>query len=66
MLKLGLAVHFKVAVIIKKAGNYKFIFVDYILNISVYIEDVIIYQLFLILKKKANACILSKLFETII
>jgi hypothetical protein len=27
---------------------------------------VIIYQLFLILKKKANACILSKLFETII
>ena len=43
VLKLELVVYFKVTVIIKKAGNYKSIFIDYISNVLVYIEDVMIY-----------------------
>ena len=49
----------------KKAGNLKSSFIKYIPDISVKIRDVMIKQLFFILKKGLNSCIFNQFFEMI-
>ena len=41
-LVLGLAIWLKVAVVIKEAGDYKSYFINYIPNISIKIDSIII------------------------
>ena len=64
-LKLKLTAHSKIAVHMKEAENHKSFFIDYVLNILVCIENVKIFQLFLLLKKRMNFCILKHLFEAV-
>ena len=64
-LKLKLTACSKIAVHMKKAENHKSIFIDYVSDISVYIENVRVLQLFFLLKKKINFCILRYLFEAV-
>ena len=64
-LKLKLAAHSKIAVHMKKTENYKSIFISYISDILMCIENVRVLQLFLLLKKKMNLCILKHLFEAV-
>ena len=49
----------------KETGDLKSSFIKYILNVSVKIEDVVIKQLFFILKKGLNSYILNQSFEII-
>ncbi len=49
----------------KDAGDMKLLFIKYISDILIKIEDVIIWQLFFILEKKSNSCILDKSFKII-
>ena len=49
----------------KEAGDLKSSFIKYIPDIPVRIEDVMIKQLFFILEKGLNLCILDWFFETI-
>ena len=64
-LKLRLTACSKVAVHMKEAENHKSTFIDYISDVSIYIEDVRILQFFLLLKKEMNFCILKHLFEAV-
>ena len=58
-LKLELAVQSNIIIIIKEAGDLKLLFIKYISNIPVKIEDIIIKQPFFILKKNSNSCIFN-------
>ena len=64
-LKLGLAVQSNIIVIMKEAGDLKSLFIKYIPDIPIKIGDVMIKQLFFILEKGLNSCILSQFFEMI-
>ena len=64
-LKLRFTACSKVAVHMKEAENHKSFFINYISNISVCIEDVKVLQLFFLLKKKTNFCILKHLFKAV-
>ena len=65
VLKLELMMQLNVTVIMKEAGDLKSPFIEYISNIPVRIGDVVIKQLFFILEKGLNLCILGQSFETI-
>ena len=64
-LKLGLTACSKVAVHMKEAKDHKSFFIDYISNISVCIEDVRVLQLFFLLEKRMNFCILRCSFKAV-
>jgi len=64
-LALELAVQSNVIITMKDAGDMKLLFIKYISDILIKIEDVIIWQLFFILEKKSNSCILDKSFKII-
>ena len=49
----------------KGAGDMKLSFIEYISDVLIRIEDVIVWQSFFILKKRSNSCILGKSFKTI-
>ena len=66
VLKLKLAVQLNVTVTMKDAENVKSSFIEYIFDIAVRIEDVIIKQSFFIFEKNLNTCILDQFFEMII
>ena len=65
ILKLRFTAHSKIAVHMKKAENHKSFFINYISDVSVCIENVRVLQLFLLLKKRTNFCILKYLFEAV-
>ena len=65
ILKLKLAAYSKVTVHMKEAENHKSFFINYISDVSVCIENVRVLQLFLLLKKRTNFCILKYLFEAV-
>jgi len=54
-----------VIIAIKGAGDMKLSFIEYISDILIRIEDVIVWQSFFILKKRLNSCILDKSFKII-
>ena len=58
-LKLKLVIQLNVAVAMKDAENLKSSFIEYISDVTIRIEDVIVKQLFFILEKNLNACILN-------
>ena len=58
-LKLKLIVQSNVAVMMKDVEDLKLSFIEYISDVTVRIEDVIIKQSFFIFKKNSNACILD-------
>ena len=64
-LKLKLAAHSKIAVHMKEAENHKSTFINYVSNILMCIKNVRVLQLFFLLKKKMNFCILRHLFEAV-
>ena len=66
MLALELVVRLNVIIMIKDVEDMKSLFIEYISDISVRIEDVIVWQSFFILEKRLNSCILGKSFEIII
>ena len=49
----------------KEAENEKSSFLEYISDISVQINDVMIQQPFFVLEKDSNSCILDQLFKTV-
>ena len=49
----------------KGAGDLKLLFIRYISDVSVRIRDVVVKQLFFILEKGLNLCILGQPFEII-
>src|SRR5205085_7867878 len=57
--------HSKIVMHMKKAENHKSFFINYISDISMYIKNVKVLQLFFLLKKKTNFCILKHLFKTV-
>ena len=65
MLKLELTVWSNIIVVIKEVGDLKLSFIGYIPDVSVKIEDVMVKQLFFILEKSLNLCILNWFFKTI-
>ena len=65
VLKLELAVQLNIIVIMKEAGDLKSPFIRYIPDVPVRIKDVVVKQLFFILEKGSNSCILDQFFETI-
>ena len=64
-LKLKLTVQLNVVVTMKNVRNLKSLFIKYIFNVIIRIENVIIKQSFFILEKNLNACILDQFFEII-
>ena len=64
-LALELAIQLNVTVVIKEAENEKSSFLEYISDMSVQIDDVMIRQSFFVLEKGLNSCILSRSFEMI-
>ena len=54
ILALGLAVHSSVIIIIRNINNKLLYIIDYILEVFIWIKDVIIYQFFFILKHEIN------------
>ena len=56
-LKLKLMIQLNVVIVMKNAENLKLLFIEYISDVTVRIENVIIKQLFFILEKNLNACI---------
>ena len=48
----------------KDTGSHKLVFLSYISNVSVQIENVIVRQPFFILEKDINSCILKQSFKT--
>ena len=58
-LKLKLVIQLNVVVVMKNAKNLKLLFIEYISDMTVRIENVIIKQSFFILEKNLNACILD-------
>ena len=64
-LKLRLVIQSNIVIVMKDAEDLKLSFIEYILDVTVRIKDVIVKQSFFILKKNSNACILDQLFETI-
>src|SRR5205809_3299320 len=64
-LKLKLVIQSNVVIAMKYAGNLKSLFIEYISDVTIRIEDVIVKQSFFILEKDLNACIFDQLFETI-
>src|SRR5438034_9991724 len=65
-LKLRLTVQLNVAVVMKDAENLKLSIIEYISDVIIRIEDVIIKQSFFIFEKNLNTCILDQFFEMII
>ena len=63
-LALNLTIRTRVKVTMKDAESHKSVFLSYISNVSVQIEDVIVRQLFFILEKDINLCILRQSFKT--
>ena len=59
VLKLEFVMRLNVIVIMKEAGDLKSLFIKYILDIPVRIGDVVVKQLFFILEKGLNSCILD-------
>ena len=64
-LVLELVIRLNVTIVMKDAGDMKLSFIEYIPDILIRIEDVIVWQSFFILKKKLNSCILGRSFETV-
>ena len=64
-LKLKLTACSKITVHMKEAENHKSSFIDYVSDVSVYIEDVRVFQFFFLLEKKINYCILKHSFEAV-
>ena len=64
-LKLKLTTCSKIAMHMKEAEDYKSFFINYILDISVCIENVRVLQLFFLLEKRKNLCILKYSFEAV-
>ena len=58
-LKLRLAVQLNIVVVIKNAENLKLLFIRYISDVIIRIENVIVKQSFFIFEKNLNACILD-------
>ena len=58
-LKLKLTVQLNVVVTMKNVRNLKSLFIKYIFNVIIRIENVIIKQSFFILEKNSNACIFN-------
>ena len=59
VLKLELAVWLNIIIAMKEAGDLKLLFIKYIPDVPVRIKNVVIKQLFFILKKGLNLCILN-------
>ncbi len=59
MLKLELMIQLNIIVMMKDVRNLKLSFIKYISNMIVKIENMIVKQLFFILEKNLNACILD-------
>ena len=64
-LKLKLVIQLNIAVVMKDVRNLKLSFIEYISDMIVRIEDMIVRQSFFIFEKDLNACILDQSFETI-
>ena len=64
-LVLELAIRTNVIMHMKRAGNHKSPFIEYVPYIPVWIRDVIMQQPFFILKCESTACIFGRSFETI-
>ena len=64
-LKLKFTACLKVTMHMKEAENHKSFFINYVLNVLICIKNVRILQLFFLLKKKMNFCILKHLFKTV-
>jgi len=62
---LKLAVRTNVMVQMKETRNYKSLFIEYVSDISVKIENVIVHQSFFILEKESIFCILERSFKII-
>ena len=58
-LKLRLIIQLNIAVAIKDVRNLKLSFIEYISDVIIRIENVIVKQSFFILEKNLNACILD-------
>ena len=58
-LKLKLAVQSNITITMKETGDLKSSFIRYISDVPVRIGDVVIKQLFFILEKGLNSCILD-------
>ena len=59
VLKLKLVIQLNIAVTMKNVENLKLSFIEYISDMTVRIEDVIVRQSFFIFEKNSNACILD-------
>ena len=59
VLKLRLMIQLNITVVMKSVRDLKSSFIEYISDVAVRIEDVVIRQLFFILEKESNACILD-------
>ena len=64
VLALNLTIQTRVKVTMKDTESHKSVFLDYISNVSVWIGNVIVRQLFFILEKDINLCILKQSFKT--
>ena len=59
ILALGLIIHLSIIIIMKDVNNKSSYIINYILEVPVRIEDIIIYQFFFMLKRGTNQCILE-------
>ena len=56
-LKLKLVIQLNIVIVMKDAENLKSSFIEYLSDVTIRIEDVIVKQSFFIFKKNLNACI---------
>src|SRR5215471_16182827 len=64
-LSLELAVRINVMIQIKEIRNHKSLFIEYVSDISVKIENIIVHQSFFVLERESIFCILKRSFEIV-
>ena len=65
ILKLNLAIQLNIIIIMKEIKDLKLSFIKYISDILIKIKNMIVKQLFFILERDSNSCILEWSFETV-
>ena len=63
ILTLELMICLNIIITIKDVNNKSSHIIDYILKVSIYIGNIIIFQSFFILKHESNQCILKQSFK---